>query len=183
MKLCLQYHEQVYKYVSTLKSLLFTGDINLHILEVFQQFCAHRSWNENLSFKRNKIKFWLWDGSGLCFNNIQFNSMNIYRPSWMNIVCNYGYKWWRVLISILARIIFQVNLLVCFTYLLIFMKWSNSDCEFVIEGSGSPSLFHLIDHPMFYFLADGVPMLDIHTRKSSSSILKTSKVYFFHAKQ
>ena len=41
MKLCLQYHEQVYKYVSTLKSLLFTGDINLHILEVFQQFCAH----------------------------------------------------------------------------------------------------------------------------------------------
>jgi nuclear cap-binding protein subunit 1 len=39
----LLHHEQVYKYVSSLESLLFTSDIDLHILEVFQQFCALRS--------------------------------------------------------------------------------------------------------------------------------------------
>ena len=40
---CVQHHEQVYSYVNTLESLLFTSDIDLHVLEVFQQFCALRS--------------------------------------------------------------------------------------------------------------------------------------------
>lgn len=39
----LLHHEQVYSYISTLESLLFTSDIDLHVLEVFQQFCALRS--------------------------------------------------------------------------------------------------------------------------------------------
>lgn len=43
MVCCVQHHEQVYSYISTLESLLFTSDIDLHVLEVFQQFCALRS--------------------------------------------------------------------------------------------------------------------------------------------
>ncbi|XP_013421265.1 nuclear cap-binding protein subunit 1-like [Lingula anatina] len=39
----LLHHEQVYKYINTLENLLFTSDIDLHILEVFQHFCALRS--------------------------------------------------------------------------------------------------------------------------------------------
>lgn len=39
----LTHHELVYKYISTLESLLFTSDIDFHILEIFQQFCALRS--------------------------------------------------------------------------------------------------------------------------------------------
>lgn len=39
----LMHHEQVYRYISTLESLMFTSDIDFHILEVFQQFCALRS--------------------------------------------------------------------------------------------------------------------------------------------
>jgi len=39
----LMHHELVYRYVNTLELLLFTSDIDIHILEVFQQFCALRS--------------------------------------------------------------------------------------------------------------------------------------------
>ncbi|CAF0777146.1 unnamed protein product [Didymodactylos carnosus] len=39
----LSYHEQVFQYVSTFESLIFTSDIDFCILEVFQQFCALRS--------------------------------------------------------------------------------------------------------------------------------------------
>jgi len=39
----LQHHEQVYKYTHTLENLIFTSDIDFHILEVFQQFCSLRS--------------------------------------------------------------------------------------------------------------------------------------------
>lgn len=39
----LQHHEQVHKYVNTLENLVFTSDIDIHILKVFQQFCALRS--------------------------------------------------------------------------------------------------------------------------------------------
>lgn len=37
------HHEQVFKYVNTLESLLFTSDIDPHIQTVFQQFCALRN--------------------------------------------------------------------------------------------------------------------------------------------
>ncbi|CAF3752736.1 unnamed protein product [Rotaria socialis] len=37
------YHEQVFQYVSTFESLIFTSDIDFCILEVFQQFCALRA--------------------------------------------------------------------------------------------------------------------------------------------
>lgn len=40
---CRQHHEQVHKYVNTLENLVFTSDIDIHILKVFQQFCALRS--------------------------------------------------------------------------------------------------------------------------------------------
>jgi hypothetical protein len=36
----LQHHEQVRNYIATLETLLFTRDVDVHILEVFQQFCA-----------------------------------------------------------------------------------------------------------------------------------------------
>ncbi|XP_064607939.1 nuclear cap-binding protein subunit 1-like [Liolophura sinensis] len=39
----LQHHELVFKYISTLETLLFTSDIDIHILITFQQFCALRS--------------------------------------------------------------------------------------------------------------------------------------------
>ncbi|CAF0954661.1 unnamed protein product [Adineta steineri] len=39
----LLYHEQVFQYVSTFESLIFTSDIDFCILEVFQQFCALRA--------------------------------------------------------------------------------------------------------------------------------------------
>ncbi len=39
----LLHHEQVYRYINTLETLMFTSDIDIHILEVFQQFCALRS--------------------------------------------------------------------------------------------------------------------------------------------
>jgi len=39
----LLYHEQVFDYVSTFESLIFTSDIDFSILEVFQQFCALRA--------------------------------------------------------------------------------------------------------------------------------------------
>ncbi|KAL3244072.1 hypothetical protein MRX96_047326, partial [Rhipicephalus microplus] len=37
------HHEHVFKYVTTLESLLFTSDIDPHVLEVFQQFAALRA--------------------------------------------------------------------------------------------------------------------------------------------
>lgn len=37
-----QHHEHVFKYVTTLESLLFTNDIDPNVLEVFQQFAALR---------------------------------------------------------------------------------------------------------------------------------------------
>ncbi|XP_017038914.1 nuclear cap-binding protein subunit 1 [Drosophila ficusphila] len=39
----LMHHEQVQKYSSTLETLLFTSDLDTHILEVFQQFVALRA--------------------------------------------------------------------------------------------------------------------------------------------
>ncbi|XP_029633354.1 nuclear cap-binding protein subunit 1 [Octopus sinensis] len=39
----LTHHELVFTYISTLENLLFTSDIDVHILEIFQQFCALRS--------------------------------------------------------------------------------------------------------------------------------------------
>jgi nuclear cap-binding protein subunit 1 len=39
----LAHHEQVQKYSSTLEGLLFTQDLDIHILEVFHQFLALRS--------------------------------------------------------------------------------------------------------------------------------------------
>uniref|UniRef100_T1GNS5 MIF4G-like type 2 domain-containing protein n=1 Tax=Megaselia scalaris TaxID=36166 RepID=T1GNS5_MEGSC len=39
----LMHHEQVQKYSSTLETLLFTGDIDSHILDVFNQFVALRA--------------------------------------------------------------------------------------------------------------------------------------------
>jgi nuclear cap-binding protein subunit 1 len=39
----LAHHPTVFKYISTLESLLFTSDVDPHILEVFQQFCALRA--------------------------------------------------------------------------------------------------------------------------------------------
>merc|ERR1712168_931477 len=39
----LLHHEQVYKYASTLEQLIFTSETDIHILQVFQQFCALRA--------------------------------------------------------------------------------------------------------------------------------------------
>ncbi|CAH1796073.1 unnamed protein product [Owenia fusiformis] len=39
----LTHHDQVYKYINTLETLMFTSDIDSHILEVFQQFAALRT--------------------------------------------------------------------------------------------------------------------------------------------
>ncbi|XP_064620133.1 nuclear cap-binding protein subunit 1-like [Lineus longissimus] len=39
----LMHHEQVYKYIQTLETLMFTSDTDSHILEVFQQFCSLKS--------------------------------------------------------------------------------------------------------------------------------------------
>jgi hypothetical protein len=39
----LQHHEQVYKYIQTLETLMFTSDTDSHILEIFQQFCSLKS--------------------------------------------------------------------------------------------------------------------------------------------
>ncbi|RWS23790.1 nuclear cap-binding protein subunit 1-like protein, partial [Leptotrombidium deliense] len=38
-----EHHEHVFKYVSTLESLLFTPDVDQHILMIFRQFCSLRS--------------------------------------------------------------------------------------------------------------------------------------------
>jgi hypothetical protein len=43
ISLYFQHHEQVQKYSSTLEGLLFTPDIDIHILEVFHQFLALHS--------------------------------------------------------------------------------------------------------------------------------------------
>lgn len=37
-----QHHDHVFKYVTTLESLLFTSDVDVNVLSVFQQFCALR---------------------------------------------------------------------------------------------------------------------------------------------
>ncbi|KAK6643801.1 Component of the cap-binding complex (CBC) [Polyplax serrata] len=39
----IEHHEQVQKYSSTLETLLFTSDLDLHILDVFHQFVSLRS--------------------------------------------------------------------------------------------------------------------------------------------
>ena len=65
--LCLQHHQIIQQYMVTLENLLFTAELDPHILAVFQQFCALQAWGPfppflSRLFKRsqnNLSYFWL----------------------------------------------------------------------------------------------------------------------------
>lgn len=40
----LQHHQIIQQYMVTLENLLFTAELDHHILAVFQQFCALQAW-------------------------------------------------------------------------------------------------------------------------------------------
>ena len=42
--LCPQHHQTIQQYMVTLENLLFTAELDPHILAVFQQFCALQAW-------------------------------------------------------------------------------------------------------------------------------------------